>query len=239
MGLSGASHGRLITMRHEEKYICSMRQLKLIEQRLKAVMPYDTNQEGDSYSIRSLYLDTGDDRFYYEGLSGVNHRSKYRIRFYNMNDGVIRLERKDSDGNLKKKKSEKISKDQVLRLLDGGLCIEDVGDLGMEVHSLMRGEGLHPAVIIEYKRSAFVYPVGNVRITLDRDISYSPNVGELFDTDALMIPVMPQNMHVLEVKYDGIIPGYLLSLLETGSLERVSYSKYVYARDTMSNNGVL
>ncbi|MBQ8007514.1 MAG: VTC domain-containing protein, partial [Lachnospiraceae bacterium] len=152
-------------MRHEEKYICSMRQLKLIEQRLKAVMPYDTNQEGDSYSIRSLYLDTGDDRFYYEGLSGVNHRSKYRIRFYNMNDGVIRLERKDSDGNLKKKKSEKISKDQVLRLLDGELCIEDVGDLGMEVYSMMRGEGLHPAVIIEYKRSAFVYPVGNVRIT--------------------------------------------------------------------------
>ena len=238
MGLYGASHGRLITMRHEEKYICSMRQLKLIEQRLKAVMPYDTNQEGDSYSIRSLYLDTGDDRFYYEGLSGVDHRSKYRIRFYNMHDGVIRLERKDSDGNLKKKKSEKISKDQVLRLLDGGLCIEDVGDLGMEVYSLMRGEGLHPAVIIEYKRSAFVYPVGNVRITLDRDISYSPNVGELFDADALMIPVMPQNMHVLEVKYDGIIPGYLLSLLETGSLERVSYSKYVYARDTMSNNGV-
>lgn len=102
MGLSDASHGRVITMRHEEKYICSDRQLALIEQRLKTVMPYDRNQTGDSYSIRSLYFDTGSDRFYYEGLSGVDRRCKYRIRFYNMWEDLIKLERKDSERNLKK-----------------------------------------------------------------------------------------------------------------------------------------
>ncbi len=58
-----------------------------------------------------------------------------------------------------------------------------------------------------------------------------------FEVHALMIPVMPRNNHILEVKYDGVIPRFILSLLDTGSLERTSYSKYVYARDTMSDNG--
>ena len=237
MGLSDASHGRVITMRHEEKYICCDRQLTVIEQRLKSVMPYDRNQTGDSYSIRSLYFDTESDRFYYEGLSGVDRRCKYRIRFYNMREDLIKLERKDSERNLKKKCSATITKEQTQGLLDGYGAADWKEPLCCEVHALMRSERLHPVVIIEYRRTAYVYPVGNVRITIDRDISYSSNVGDLLDANALMIPVMPRNKHILEVKYDGVIPGFILSLLETGSLERTSYSKYVYARDTMSNNG--
>src|SRR5699024_8489017 len=39
--------------------------------------------------------------------------------------------------------------------------------LDMQMHLL------RPSVIVEYERSAFVYDTGNIRITFDRNISYS------------------------------------------------------------------
>ena len=104
-------------MRHEEKYICSERQLVIIENRLKAVMPADVNQTGSDYRIRSLYFDTIDDRMYQESLNGVDRRSKYRLRFYNLNTDFFRMERKDSIGNLKQKYSANVGMDTVMEFM--------------------------------------------------------------------------------------------------------------------------
>ena len=201
-------------------------------------MPADVNQTGGGdYHIRSLYFDTVDDRLYYESLSGVDRRSKYRLRFYNLNTDFFRMERKDSVGNLKQKYSEAADLDTALSFLKNGSA-PDTGDGVLhEVFVLGRTEGLHPVTVVDYFRTAFTYPVGNVRITLDRNIACTFRIEEFLDKNALLYPVLPYGRHVLEIKYDGILPGFIKELVQTGELERVSFSKYAYARSVIDGNG--
>ena len=224
-------------MRHEEKYICSDRQLELLERRLSLIMQKDANQTGDSYRIRSLYFDTVDDRFYHECLSGVDKRRKYRIRFYDMDDSFFRLERKDTEGTLKQKYSAAMTKDHVLKLLSGTSISDNDEDLMQELYAMQQAEGLHPVTVIDYRRTAFIHPVGNVRVTIDRDISCTHRTQDMLDRFAILFPVMMPGKHILEVKYDRILPGFIGKVLNTGELERVSFSKYAYARSVMEGNG--
>lgn len=238
MRISDAASERLITMRHEEKFICSDRQLLLLDARLRSILPHDRHQAGEEcQQIRSLYLDTFDDRLYRESLAGIERRHKYRIRFYNLKDDFIRLERKDTVGQLKKKHSAMFDKAMVEELLFGQGFTDSDQDLIREAYTLQQTEGLHPVAIVEYRRSAFTYPAGNIRITFDRDISCTYRTDDFLEPHALLIPVMPQGKHVLEVKYDGILPGFIASALNIGSLERISFSKYAYARNVIENNG--
>ena len=88
--------------------------------------------------------------------------------------------------------------------------------------SLMR-----PKAIIEYERTAFVYPAGNVRITFDRNIMASRFCSAFFqDSVPEMTPVLPTGMHVLEVKYDEFLPDAIAGALELGNLRRTAFSKY-------------
>lgn len=237
MRLSNPTSGKLIDMRHEEKYICSDKQLLLLEHRLKNFLPVDSNQKEDDYLIRSLYLDTMEDKFYHESLNGVYKRSKYRIRFYDLNSDFLRLERKDTIGALKSKTSQVCTKDWVDSYLETGKLADDEHPLLKELHILNRAEGLRPIAVIDYSRKAFVYETGNIRITFDRNISCSHNVAGVFDKNLVLTPVMPYGKHVLEVKYDGILPGYIARIVESACLERVSFSKYAYARNVIENNG--
>ncbi len=224
-------------MRHEEKYICSERQLVIIENRLKSFMPADINQTGSDYHIRSLYFDTIDDRMYHESLSGVDRRSKYRLRFYNLNTDFFRMERKDSVGSLKQKHSAVVDMKTTLSLLENKFPYNKDDPLLYELYILQQTEGLHPAAIVDYRRTAFTYPVGNVRITLDRDIGCTFRTDEFLDSKALLYPIMPLYRHVLEVKYDNVLPGYIKAIIDTGDLEKVSFSKYAYARSVIKGNG--
>ncbi|MCR5107747.1 MAG: polyphosphate polymerase domain-containing protein [Lachnospiraceae bacterium] len=224
-------------MRHEEKYICSERQLVIIENRLKAFLPADINQTGNDYHIRSLYFDTADDRMYHESLSGIGRRSKYRLRFYNMNTELFRMERKDSVNNMKQKYSVKVDIDTALSLRDNDYPKNTDDKLLLELYVLQQTEGLHPTAIVDYRRTAFTYPVGNVRITLDKDISCTFRTDEFLDKNALLYPLLPQNKHILEIKYDHILPGYIKAIVDTGDLERVSFSKYANSRSIIAGNG--
>ena len=160
------------------------------------------------------------------------------MRFYDLKDDFFRLERKDTVGNLKQKASAPMSGSQVTDLLEGrGFPADGADDLLNEAYMLQIGEGLRPVTIVDYRRTAFTYPAGNIRITFDKDISCGMDPCDLLSKDAVLIPVLPYGMHVLEVKYDGILPGYIAKLLDLGNLARTSFSKYVYARNVMENNG--
>ena len=102
---------------------------------------------------------------------------------------------------------------------------------------MQQTEGLHPVTVIDYRRTAFIYSVGNVRVTIDRDISCTHRTQDLLDRFVILFPVMMPGKHILEVKYDRILPGFIGKVLNTGELERVSFSKYAYARSVMEGNG--
>lgn len=107
--------------RHEIKYIISLREAELLKYRLRALLRPDPHARTDgSYFIRSLYFDDTDYRAYHEKIAGVKERTKYRIRFYNMDDSRITLEKKSKDGDFSGKESVRISRELTEAFLTGG-----------------------------------------------------------------------------------------------------------------------
>ena len=98
-----------------------------------------------------------------------------------------------------------------------------------ELYREMQLGALRPRIIVEYERSAYVCAAGNVRITFDRNISYSASTSAFLDDFLPLTPVLPKGVHLVEVKCDELIPDYIIQLLETGELTRTTFSKYYLA----------
>ena len=90
-------------------------------------------------------------------------------------------------------------------------------------------------MIIEYNRISYVYETGNVRITLDYNISMDYKTNNFFKKDSPKIPIIDKNMGILEVKYDDILPSYIDWLININKLERTSFSKYLNAQKMKKN----
>ena len=226
--------------RVENKYIVYEDQIAYIRARLQDVMERDAYSRGGSYLVRSLYFDDFCDSAMYELESGVDERSKMRIRAYNADDTLIRLEEKRKKNGFTHKESVRMSRDTVMRLIERpslaeapaasmSLLRED-GFLFRKLYAEMNTRLMHPVTIVEYEREAFVEKSGNVRITLDRNIGASQMLEKFFAGDICAVPVMEAGAHVLEIKYDELLPDNIRKLIDIGSLQRSACSKYYYAR---------
>lgn len=219
--------------RHELKFLCGDGELLLLENKLRAVMRRDAHAgSGGTYRIRSLYFDTTDDACYRENLDGTDPRYKYRVRIYNGSDEVIRLEKKITAHGMKRKDSCLLTVQQCTALEEGSEIrgVSQDQELLGEFLTERRARLLQPRVIVEYVRTPYVYPVGNVRVTFDRDITSSPGHG-LLREHLPTRPVLPPGTQVLEVKYDELLPGAIGEILQRGQdLRRISFSKYALCR---------
>ncbi|SFV71625.1 hypothetical protein MNB_SV-13-1357 [hydrothermal vent metagenome] len=85
--------------RHEFKYYINYFEYELLSRRLAKVLKRDkyANAKGD-YHIRSLYFEDANNTALFEKQSGTLVRKKYRIRIYNIEDSMIRLEKKSRIG---------------------------------------------------------------------------------------------------------------------------------------------
>ena len=223
--------------RVENKYIVTDGDLAVIASRLRALMPMDSHQKGSCYEIRSLYFDDLADRCMDENESGIDRREKFRIRIYDPHTDTARLEIKEKTRGLTRKTSCKVSRQEVQEILEDRLPLT-LGDRGPfnRLQMEMRCAGLQPKAIIAYERTAFVHPVGNVRVTFDRNIMASRYCDEFFsDRVTGMVPVLPRNIHVLEVKFDELLPDFIAEALELKHLQQTAFSKYYLGR--MAVNG--
>lgn len=224
--------------RHELKFLVSDESLLLIRYRLEPLMRQDMHQKGAAYAVRSLYFDDFYDSCMQENENGIDNRKKYRIRIYDGADTVIRLEKKIKYRGMTRKISKEISREDCLCYMSGRTPAPgrgDISDLEKELYAEMKTRGMHPVTVVEYERTAFVEPRGNVRITFDRNIAGSGATGHFLDAKLPMVPLLPKGRHVLEVKYDQLLPGYIAQVLETGTLLRTAFSKYYYARNYGNN----
>lgn len=89
---------------------------------------------------------------------------------------------------------------------------------------------LSPKVIVEYERVPYVYQDGNVRVTFDRNISSGNMVERFMDEGIVTRPVMPLGQHVLEVKFDELIPDFLYQAVQLEKMRQTTYSKYYLCR---------
>jgi len=215
-------------LRNELKYYLSSPQALLLEKRLRLVMREDKNAGSDhSYQIRSLYFDEPLIGAYWDKINGLDHRTKFRIRYYNNSSDHIRLEKKEKIGSQTKKTGFSLSRHAAEEMAKGSPVIGFSSDpVYLEWVQKIRLEHYRPVCFVDYNRTAFVYPAGNVRITFDRHLSASVFRGSLFEEKRLTFPVMDSNLAILEVKFDSFLPPFLSALLEDVPKEYVAISKF-------------
>lgn len=221
----------MLQYRNEYKFLCSDLELTLIKSRLDVLMERDVHQSEDSYRIRSLYFDDHDDSAFYENEAGVDNRRKFRIRVYDNPTDVIHLEIKHKIKGKTHKESCALTKRMCEDLINN-VPIKFEKSLPDPLKKLLIERQLHgmkPRIIIEYERSAYVCVLGNVRITFDRNIAYSENICDFFDTYMPLVPALNCGQHILEVKYDEFIPDHIMQVMHLGNLNQGSFSKYYYA----------
>lgn len=216
--------------RKEQKFLVDEDTLQIMDQKLSSLLSYDKHQEGTSYRIRSMYFDTYTRKSYRENDVGVEERKKYRIRVYDNPNEYIRLEIKYKLKDRNFKENCTLSPQQYKAIMTGTLRYQPSFPKALAMLYLdIQTAFLRPSVIVEYERTAFVYKTSNVRITFDRNISYSYEFDNFLEKNIFKIPLLPQNKHVFEVKYDVMLPEYLAQLIETGQLERTTFSKFYYS----------
>ena len=228
----------MLEYRNELKFVCTEYDLEILKHRLQCLMKYDKHQNGKSYKIRSLYFDDYYRTAFAENEAGVDLRKKFRIRIYDDLRELIRLEIKYKIRGKTKKESCLISTDMCNALINGEKILFDKNypEPLKLLYIEMKTKNLKPSIIIEYERTAFTYKLGNVRITLDKNISYSNDINKFLDYRVNLTPIQRKGEHVLEVKYDEFLPDYIAQVLELGNLERTTFSKF-YLGKSLSIGG--
>lgn len=218
--------------RHELKYVCSEGELQLIYARIRHLCQSDPHGGPEGvYKIRSVYFEDEENSCFYDNENGTDPREKFRIRIYNASDARITLECKKKEKLMTHKDLCPLTKGQYEKILEGKLSLEDLDSpLLRKFYTRYTQDHLRPKVIVAYERTPFVYGPGNVRITFDRNIGSSTDVGSFFDSYLPLRPVLPVGKHVLEVKYDELLPDFLYSVMNLGSLTQSTFSKYYLCR---------
>ncbi len=219
--------------RHELKFKISNSAAEVLKQKLSLILGKDKNAyyEDGSYLIKSLYFDDRDSNSYYEKMDGVLYRKKYRIRMYNDVDTFIRLEKKMKHNNYTAKEQMLISKDIYSKILNGKIDeIENPEGLLLEFITNYKNKGLVPSVIVEYHRTAFTYPISDVRITFDSNIQSSLYNYDLFNTSYPRYIVDEPGKQVLEVKFNEILPLHIANILNDIPACREAVSKFAICR---------
>ncbi len=216
--------------RHEYKHNINMSDFVILNSKIKLFAKPDEHCENGSYFIRSLYFDNYMDKALREKLDGISIREKFRIRFYNMDDSFILLEKKSKHKGLTLKEQAPLTREQVERIMAGDCEFLAQSDnlLLNEFYAKLEGECLRPKLIVDYTRQAYVYAPGNVRITFDYDIHSSVFTDDFFSDVLSSMPV--PNTIIMEVKYDEFLPQIIADLLRLDGRQTASFSKYAAGR---------
>lgn len=219
--------------RHELKYEVTNAQLQLLKSRIQNLIPLDKHAgPTGGYTIRSLYFDDYTNRCMRENEDGTDPREKFRIRIYNASAQRITLECKRKERGKTHKTSCPLTVEQT-RWLMTGKPLPDIGSQPPLLQKLtlqMMTRGMKPVVIVEYERIPFVYKNGNVRITMDTNISSSSAVESFLDPTIPKRPVQALGQQLLEVKYDEYLPDFIYRNLQLHSLRQTAFSKYYICR---------
>ena len=225
-----------VPLRHELKFFITPLQYQVLRGALRATLHPDPHgDENNQYHIRSLYFDTVFDSALYDKINGSADRDKYRIRIYNFSDRMIRLECKSKYRDLISKRSVRISRDLAEQLISAdptGLESTASG-LVSDVFREMRVNLLHPAVIVDYLREAWLHPAEEVRITFDMQLRTGLSSIDLFNPNVPTVPPFDHDEIILEVKYNQVLPPYIANLLSFALRDgacRSAISKYVWCR---------
>lgn len=223
--------GEYMNFRHEYKHEISYIDRLTISSRLSAIAKKDEHSLGDGYNIRSLYFDNIKDKALLEKIDGVNIREKFRLRYYNGDKSFIVLEKKGKINGLCTKSSVRLSERETQMLLEGDFTWikEKDNELLYEFYSKATSQNLKPKTIVDYTRQAFVFPAGNVRVTLDYNIRSGIKCVDFLNPNCVTVPIAPDTT-ILEVKWDEFLPDIIRDAVQLKGTHTAAFSKYATCR---------
>ena len=220
--------------RKELKFPASMYDFARVDRILALQLQRDAHCRDTPYRVRSLYFDSLHDRDLEMGLAGMYRKAKVRLRVYAPDMSLIKLEHKRKAGSDQIKHSFTLSREQALEVIRGNFSVlldmqeERLNELYLE---LTLG-GYRPKVIVEYERLAYLYDMGDIRITYDWNVRAAQYTGQFFDEEIHGVPIQGSDSGVLEVKYNQFLPSFLKETLKSLDKLQTANSKYIISRLT-------
>lgn len=220
-----------LTYRHEWKHEITLSDVITLRQRLRAVTRPDAHAIDGRYMIRSLYFDNLSDKALREKLDGISRREKFRIRYYNRDPSLIHLEKKSKLDGLGTKESAVLTAEEAQAIVDGNheWMSESKEPLVKELHDKMYFQQLRPKTIVDYIREPFIFPAGNVRVTIDYDIRTGLRCTDFLNPDCITIPAGNAPI-ILEVKWDDYLPDLIRDIVQLDGCRTQAFSKYAACR---------
>ena len=219
-------------LRREEKYPLNLADANIYSNMFSAILAIDQFSKNGSYMVRSLYFDTPDDKDFFEKIKEQNLRRKIRLRIYNPDDTMAKLELKQKENIFQKKRTMLVSKEDALELIKGNYSVllkyEDA--LAAELFAIMSIEVYRPKSIVEYQRRAFIAKENNIRLTFDSNIRATESSFDLFAKNLPLAPVFPLDKVVFEVKYDKFLLSYITDIISKVDARNMTSSKYCLSR---------
>lgn len=220
-----------MNFRHEYKHEINLSDMITLRHRLRAVMQPDSHATGGKYEIRSLYFDNLSDKALREKLDGISYREKFRIRYYDNNLSLIHLEKKSKLDRVGAKQSATLTKEEVSALLDGDYAWirQRQEPILAEFYRKMTCQQLKPKTIVDYTREPYIFPPGNVRVTIDYNIRTGILCTDFLNPTCVTVPVRDAPI-ILEVKWDAYLPDIIQDAVQLGARRPCAFSKYAACR---------
>ncbi len=230
-------------MRSELKYFIPNDVVPILRAELAPYVYLDSHGRGFEnvgYTVRSIYLDTHDLRYYREKKAGIKIRRKLRIRGYNTPTSTswafLEIKRKNED-KIHKNRAPVVHTDLEALFATGDVDTyivkhakyADAAEEARRFFYHVFRYNLRPTHMTVYEREAFLGRFDpTFRCTFDRNLrgGYYPKLSELY-TYSNLREVRP-GYTILEVKFDTQFPGWLRPMLATYDLRPRAISKYCH-----------
>jgi hypothetical protein len=193
------------------------------------------------YKVSSLYLDTVDWMLARQTLEGVRNRFKLRMRTYGFTEeDPVFLENKGRVGTSILKQRALVDRATARALVDNcpmpergypALKASHNDDL-IRYRNRVDALDMRPRLWVRYDREAYGSAYGDgARLTFDLALEVQvPTLETPFDPDPdswQRVPLEVPGYEILEMKFNGAFPNWMLRLVHKFGLYRVSCSKYV------------
>ena len=223
--------------RFELKYLLSLSDASRIRRRMAGLVrsdPSDPDQRG--YEVHSVYFDSPGLGFFWEKVEGLRIRRKIRLRRYGTGtDGFVEIKQR-VDRTVQKRRARMPISDL------GGLCGRDLQGILMNQHAddpvlaevaIMTARfRLRPVMSVTYRRQAnFGLHDPGLRVTFDQRVRYSPAHLDIERIPSVARYLIPPNVAIMELKFNGRFPRWLHTMVQSEQLELIRLSKYCTAID--------
>ena len=220
--------------RRELKYYVSYEEYIILSNLLKKIFQQDehNNENLKGYFIRSLYFDDIENKAFEDKVAGVEERSKYRLRIYDIGTKWVKFEIKNKLNDVITKETAIISREDAGKIqnADYDVLLKYNNPVLNKAYIEFKKRFYLPVVMVDYIREAFNYDLNKIRVCFDRFLKSSSLQLDIFKSGTILMPQLKKDIVIMEIKYNNFIPDWIKQIIQIPAFERSAISKYCIGR---------